>query len=105
MTLNVRRNGFALFVGALACGCLVGTMAYAFDILRWRAVLVGVAIPIAFSFAGLGQVVTGIRFTELSARWDSLQGWQRGVFGLLFVSTFCLVLFSAILAFISSGDL
>jgi hypothetical protein len=41
------------------------------------------AVPGALALAGAVQAITGIRFTEWSARWNSLAGWQRGVIGTL----------------------
>ena len=39
------------------------------------------AIPGAFGLAGLLELVTGKKFSEISAWWDGLKGWQRGVYG------------------------
>ncbi|ALV04518.1 hypothetical protein [Roseateles depolymerans] len=46
---------------------------------------IGWAIPAAFALTGLIQLVSGVPFLELSARWDSLKGWQRGILGTLIV--------------------
>jgi hypothetical protein len=32
------------------------------------------------------ELVSGVSFWELSRKWDALQGWQRGVLGLLVVA-------------------
>jgi len=37
-------------------------------------------------FVHATQFVTNVRFWDLSDRWDELEGWQRGVFGLAFVA-------------------
>jgi len=42
-------------------------------------------IPGGFALAGLVQLVSGVPFSELAARWDSLAGWQRGVLGVAIV--------------------
>jgi hypothetical protein len=42
-------------------------------------------LPGGLAIAGLLQLVTGVPFSQWSSRWDSLQGWQRGVFGSLLV--------------------
>jgi hypothetical protein len=49
----------------------------------WLPYVAGLpAIPF---LAGLAVYVTGRPFRELAAAWDELQGWQRGVLGLLIV--------------------
>jgi hypothetical protein len=103
MLMNVRRSGLALFVGALACGLLLAIAAYKYDLLRWKLVLLAVAVPVALSFAGLAQVIAGVPFSQLASKWNALTGWQRGVLGLVLVAVFCVVLFSGVLALISSG--
>jgi hypothetical protein len=41
----------------------------------------GWGVPGAFALVGLLQLVSGVPFTELSSRWNSLAGWQRGILG------------------------
>jgi hypothetical protein len=41
------------------------------------------AIPGGFALAGLVQAITGVSFSTLAARWQSLAGWQRGIVGVL----------------------
>jgi hypothetical protein len=43
-------------------------------------------LPGGLAVAALLQLVTGVPFSEWSARWGSLKGWQRGVFGTLIVA-------------------
>ena len=45
----------------------------------------GWGIPGAFALVGLLQLVSGVPFSELSTRWDSLAGWQRGFLGVAIV--------------------
>lgn len=49
----------------------------------WQIIGYGWGIPGAFFMAALVQFVSGVPFSELSARWDGLAGWQRGVLGTL----------------------
>jgi len=44
--------------------------------------LVFALAPVAWFLAGVLQMITGVPFAELSAKWDSLAGWQRGVIGI-----------------------
>lgn len=38
--------------------------------------------PTAWLLAGVFEITTGVPFTEMSQKWDSLAGWQRGVIGI-----------------------
>jgi hypothetical protein len=40
-----------------------------------------VAVLLVPGLVHLTEIVTNVRFRELSARWDQLAGWQRGVLG------------------------
>jgi hypothetical protein len=53
----------------------------------------GWGVPGAFALAGLVQFVSGVPFAELSAKWDSLQGWQRGVLGVIIFVFACGLIF------------
>lgn len=35
----------------------------------------------ALAIVGLLELCTGVSFKQFAARWDSLEAWQRGVFG------------------------
>jgi len=49
--------------------------------------------PVAWFLAGVLQAVTGVPFDELSDRWASLAGWQRGLIGVsVFVAGLLLLL-------------
>ena len=50
---------------------------------------------------GLVQVVSGVPFSELSSRWDALQGWQRGVLGTLIFLGACGLIFLGIFIFVT----
>jgi hypothetical protein len=70
--------------------------------IRQRGYLIGpkggilFAIPGAFGLAGLLELATGRKFSEISDWWDGLKGWQRGVYGtaafLIAFTVFCVVL-------------
>jgi len=61
----------------------------------------GWAVPAAIALVGLVQLVSGVPFTELSRRWDSLAGWQRGVLGTLIFILACGVIFLGIFAYVT----
>lgn len=43
------------------------------------------AIPGALALLGVVEIITGIPYHQLARRWDSLRGWQRGVYGTFIV--------------------
>jgi hypothetical protein len=50
-------------------------------------------LPVAWTLAGLLQLISGVEFDELSRRWDALPGWERGVIGIsVFVGGLIIVL-------------
>jgi hypothetical protein len=57
------------------------------------------AVPGAFALAGAVQAITGIRFTEWSARWNLLAGWQRGVIGILIALVAFAMMMTTMIAF------
>lgn len=63
----------------------------------WHHVPWEIAIPGGFALAGAIQLATGVPFSNLASRWDSLKGWQRSVFGmgLLFGVTVLIVFVAA----------
>ncbi len=42
-------------------------------------------IPAIAAFVGFVEMVTGSPFTQTASAWDELQGWQRGLLGVLIV--------------------
>lgn len=46
------------------------------------------SIPVVVMFVGLIEVVTGSPIQHVADKWDSLQGWQRGVLGIVIVISF-----------------
>ena len=80
---GVRRSGFITLVVAGAVTALLIYLIQRFYEEGWRVAGYGIAVPGAFALGGLIQLVSGVPFSELSDRWDSLQGWQRGVLGTL----------------------
>ncbi len=66
---------------------LVPAMVYLAEVLKlrqgWKLTLIlGVAFLCVPFLTNLLELVAGVPFKELAARWDSLKGWQRGVIGL-----------------------
>jgi len=47
--------------------------------------LIAMGAPGAFALVGLFELVSGMPFTKAAEAWDSLEGWQRGVLGLMVV--------------------
>ena len=50
--------------------------------LGWHHMPWEFAIPAGLAISGLVQAATGIPFSELSTRWDTIKPWQRGVYGI-----------------------
>jgi hypothetical protein len=99
MNPNIRIKGLVKFViGMVVTVILVYLLlwlnAREYPFTRWGLILVG--IPGAFGLAGLIEWIAGIPFMELSKKWDSLAGWQRGVFGLSIVFLFFILLIGLI---------
>ncbi len=99
MNPNIRIKGLIKGVVGLAVTVILiylllwlNTREYSFT--RWGLILVG--IPGAYGLAGLIELISGIPFRELSKKWDSLAGWQRGVFGLSIVLLFFVLLIGLI---------
>ena len=90
--LSARKSGILLFAGFGAVALAICYGAYALTAAGWHVYMVeALAIPGAFALAGAVQAITGAPFSQLSANWNSLAGWQRGVIG-LFISTLCFAL-------------
>lgn len=56
--------------------------------------------PGGFAIAGLIQLISGVPFSELSDKWDSLKGWQRGVFGVAIFAFVAILLFGGIAVYL-----
>ena len=48
-------------------------------------VLIATAIPCVPFLIGVTEFLFGVPISQVSGKWDSLQGWQRGVLGILVV--------------------
>jgi hypothetical protein len=57
------------------------------------------AAPGAFGLIGLIELATGTPFSKFSESWNRLQGWQRGVLGVVVCSATFLVLTAALFLF------
>jgi len=62
--------------------------------------LIVIMAPGGFAIAGLIQLISGVPFSELSDKWDSLKGWQRGVFGLAIFTFVATLLFGGIAVYL-----
>jgi len=80
---TIRRSGLIKMLVWGVAAVVLGKYAFWLSHHGWQIIGVGWGIPGAFCMAGLVQFVSGVPFAELSARWDALEGWQRGVFGTL----------------------
>lgn len=45
----------------------------------------GVGLPCVFFLMGLVELVSGRSFGAFAQEWDELEGWQRGIYGLIVV--------------------
>lgn len=48
-------------------------------------ILIATAIPCVPFFIGVTEFLFGVPIKQVSNKWDDLQGWQRGVLGMLIV--------------------
>ena len=101
MTLNeTRTKGLVLLtIGLLITGVIIGVGNLAFGEGNWHFIGYGFAVPGALALVGLIQLVGGVPFAELALKWDELQGWQRGVLGVLFVGAASSVIIICLLIF------
>jgi hypothetical protein len=98
---DVRKSGLKLF---LVAGVIAAVLAFvASKLTAQGGKLLGYSwgIPGAFALAGLVQVISGVRFSELASRWDALRGWQRGVLGTLIFLVAVGLIFLAIFIFVT----
>ena len=82
---STRRSGLLLFLGSAVMFVLLAVVGAKLGENGWSISGWGWGVPGAFAFAGLIQFVSGVPFSELSSRWDSLAGWQRGILGIAIV--------------------
>lgn len=86
--MSIRVRGFLQFLGA---GAIFAGLLYWLS-LQYQGggdnrapggifSLIFMMIPGGFSMAGLIQAISGVPFSELSDKWNSLKGWQRGLYG------------------------
>ena len=99
---TTRRHGLRLLVisGVLTAITTAGAMWLASK--GWTVRTYAWGIPGAFFLVGLIEVVSGVPFSELAARWDDLHGWQRGVLGTLIVLLSTGVIFGVAAIFLVS---
>jgi hypothetical protein len=97
----VRRSGLKLLAVAGALTVAVGFVAMYATNHGWQIHGYGWGVPGAFALAGLVQVVSGVPFSELSSKWDGLEGWQRGVLGTLIFVTAVGLIFVGIFIFVT----
>jgi hypothetical protein len=97
---GVRVSGLVMF---LIAGAFATAFTLAAHWLRLHNTMMygfGWGVPGAFALAGLIQFVSGVPFTQLSAKWDSLKGWQRGVLGVI-IFVFAVALIFGVLAVVA----
>jgi hypothetical protein len=98
---STRRSGLTIFlVGAVVTA---GICWYGMKLGENGGKLIGLGwgVPAVVAMVGLIQLVSGVPFSDLSGRWDALEGWQRGVLGTLFLLLACGVIFLAIFAYVT----
>jgi hypothetical protein len=110
--MNIRTRGMLQFLGS---GVVFATALWWFMAAQQRNPggalpggpfgLIVLAAPGGFAAAGLVQWISGVPFSELSEKWNSLKGWQRGVFGtLVFFGGLLLLLAGLVLyGFLTAG--
>ena len=88
--MSVRARGFILMLvgGLFAAGVLyiVATKGMG-NPMRGSYALIGFAVPCVPFLMGLVELLFGVPISQVSNKWDALQGWQRGVLGTLIVLT------------------
>ena len=99
MISGTRKIGALAFSVGAALSILLGWLASSYDLLRFKFVVIALAVPVALTMGGLSQLVTGVPFLHVASQWNSLQGWQRGVLGTLVVLVFSALAFGSIILF------
>lgn len=87
--------------GALMC-LLVFLFIYSLnleEVLIVKQTIIYLAIPGACTLIGLLEIISGVPFVEISNKWDSISGWQRGVLGIFIVVAFFLLFMLGVVAF------
>ena len=51
----------------------------------WKFFGLGIGLPLLPVVYFAAELITGIPFAQLSSKWESLAGWQRGVYGTIIV--------------------
>ncbi|RQP25209.1 hypothetical protein [Piscinibacter terrae] len=92
-TSSVRAQGLKTLCMGAAMSAGFGAFAYLLKIHNQSILGIGWAVPGGIALSGLVQLVSGVPFSELSTKWDQLQGWQRGVLGTLIFLVSCVVIF------------
>ena len=64
----------------------------------------GLAVPGGFAIAGFVQMVSGTPFSKLSEKWNSLKGWQRGVYGTSIFLGVAVLVFGSLFLYASLGS-
>jgi hypothetical protein len=96
---EIRRAGLVRMLVWGAIASTFGVFAHWLTRHGWQIVGYGWGIPGAVALGGLVQFVSGISFIELSSKWNSLAGWQRGVLGILIVLACFALLLGCVVAF------
>ena len=96
-TSSARKAGLWRLTWAGLLFLAIGIATLWLDSKGWHYTHWELFIPGGIALSGAVQFVTGIPFSELSSRWDSLAGWQRGIFGvfILLIATVVIVAITA----------
>jgi len=87
--MDIRAKGLIKLIGGAAGTVLAVVVLFGTSLADrphggpFQAIAMG--LPGAYGLTGLIELVSGVPFTQLSDKWDQLQGWQRGVLGLFIV--------------------
>ena len=105
MDMTVRQKGILKFVAWGPVAAAVGYGIYWLNVRIGHAphgeFLILLAAPGAYALVGLLEALSGRPFRDFGAKWEQLNGWQRGVLGLA-VAAIALVLFMAIVVVVFS---
>ncbi len=59
--------------------------------------IIVMGLPGAVALIGLLEIVTGHSFTRYAARWDELEPWKRGAYGMITVIAAATLIFGSLL--------
>ena len=104
MPSTIRMRGLFQVAWATVLLAALAGVVYGLDVIGWHHIPWEFAIPAGFVLAGLLQAITGVPFAHFASRWDGLQPWQRGVFGVALVLASCVVVFAAAWAYIAHKE-